>query len=87
MYGWNRDDSSDNYGAHTLRVDLGDIELFYSYETIVAYRDSKDGLVCSKNVWTNTTGKHLNWIAEKKDRVDNSTFNQMLDAAILRHIQ
>lgn len=76
-----------NYGAHTLQVDLGDMTIFYSYETIVAYSDGKDGLVCSENQWSTTTGKHLNWIQpDKKARVNNETFNTMLGEALKRHI-
>lgn len=78
--------SSDNYGAHTLKVDLGEIEFYYSYETIVAYRE-KGYLVCSQNVWTVTTGKHLNFIEpNKKQRIINEEFNKMLEKAIERHI-
>ena len=79
--------SSDNYGAHTLKVDLGDIEFYYSYETIVAYADNQDRLVCSENYWGVTTGKHLNWIqSDKKSRVKHDKFEEMLKAAIERHI-
>ena len=79
--------SNDNYGAHTLKVDLGSIEFYYSYETIVAYCDAKDGLVCSENKWGNTTGKHLNWIqSDKKKRYSYQSFEVMLKEAIARHI-
>lgn len=78
---------SDNYGAHTLLVDLGEIEFYYSYKTIVAYQDVQDGLVVSENVWGVTTGKHLNWINDnKKHRVKNQEFEEMLKLAIERHI-
>jgi len=53
------DYSSDNYGVNTLRVKLVNITLYYSYKTIVAYEDAKDGLVVRKNDWSTTTGKHL----------------------------
>lgn len=80
--------SNDNYGAHTLKVDLGEITLYYSYETIVAYEDDRDGLVCSTNIWGTTTGKHLNWIQSlKSKRIDNVEFCEMLGRAIERHIQ
>lgn len=80
--------SSDNYGAHTLKVDLGEIELYYSYETIVAYSDIKDGLVCSLNSWGVTTGKHLNWIEQdKKKRKNSQIFGIMLESALSRHIK
>ena len=78
---------SNNYRAHTLKVDLGEIEFYYSYETIVAYCDGKDGLVCSANVWGTTTGKHLNWIEpHKARRINNTEFQEMLRRAIARHI-
>ena len=40
-------------------------ELFFSYETLVAFRFANDpcpSLVICENVWGPTTGKHLNWI-------------------------
>lgn len=79
--------SSDNHSAHTRRVELATITLFYSYETIVAYRDDTDGLTVSQNQWTVTTGKHLNWIdgGNKKHRKDAETFDAMLEAACKRH--
>lgn len=77
-----------NYGAHTLKVDLGDIEFYYSYETIVAYADNQDHLVCCENVWTTTTGKHLNWImSDKKLRTKSDNFQEMLKLSIERHIK
>ena len=79
---------SNNYGAHSLMIETDGIDLYYSYETIVAYRDEEDGLVVSENVWSTTTGKHLNWIlADKLLRTKNENFNNLLDAAIERHIK
>lgn len=79
--------SSDNYGVHTLLVNLGEIELYYSYETIVAFADS-NGLVCSENYWTVTTGKHLNWIQpDKSKRVKHDKFTELLQNAIAKHIK
>ena len=79
--------SSDSYGAHSRRVEYDSITLYYSYETIVAYSDAKDGLTVSKNVWGTTTGKHLNWIdnGAKKSRKDNAEFQTMLTEACKRH--
>lgn len=79
---------SDNYGAHTLRVDFQNFTLYYSYETIVAYDDVTDGLVVSENVWSTTTGKHLNWIqSDKKKRVKHSEFLVMLEEMLKRRTQ
>ena len=70
---------SDNYGAHTLKVDFENFTLYYSYKTIVAYYDPTDGLVCCENVWGVTTGKHLNWIEpNKKNRAKSDRFDEML---------
>lgn len=71
---------SDNYGAHTLKVDMGVFDLYYSYDTIVAFYSHKTGLVVSKNVWGVTTGKHLNWIEDnKKVRIEYSEFEKQLE--------
>jgi len=77
-----------NYGVHCLKVDLGEIEFYYSYDTLVAYYDHQDGIICIKNKWSTTTGKHLNWIQDdKKKRLDPDLFKEMLNTAIARHIQ
>ena len=79
---------SGNYGAHTLCVDFDNFRLYYSYETIVAYYDLQDGLVCSTNVWGNTTGKHLNWIEpDKKRRIEYGRFEVMLQEMLKRRTQ
>ena len=64
------DYSSDNYGVNCLLFNYGGISIYFSYQTIVAFRHSKTGLVISTNEWGNTTGKHLNWIdRDKKIRI------------------
>lgn len=86
--------SSDNYGAHTMRVQIpatrkgkSGITLYYSYDTIVAFRGVIDGnyrLVVHKNEWGVTTGKHLNMIdgGNKDARVDDATFEKLYKKAI-----
>ena len=54
--------------ANFARVDIGDITVYFSYSTIVAFRTPGSGLVCSENVWSQTTGKHLNFIQPNKAR-------------------
>ena len=62
--------SSDNYGAHSLEVSVGPIDLYYSYRTLVAFRAPGFGLVVISNYWGPTTGKHLNWIdGGERDRL------------------
>ena len=82
------DYSSENYGVNCLKVDLGTIILWRSYDTIVAYRDEQDGWVIAENTWGTTTGKHLNWIhSDHSIRKDWETFETMLAAALERHIK
>ena len=78
--------SSSNYGVHTKYIDLKNITLYYSYETIVAYEDIQDGLIVHKNIWGVTTGKHLNWINDDHSiRLDSADFDEMLVKACERH--
>ena len=72
--------SSDNYGAHSLAFQLGDITVYFSYETPVAFEAPGPGLVVRENDWGNTTGKHLNWIDDgnREDRVPGNKFEQQL---------
>lgn len=71
--------SSSNYGAHCLYFDDPSNNTFYfSYRTLVAFR-GKNGIVCLKNYWGPTTGKHLNWLEpDHSKRVDKETFNRLL---------
>jgi hypothetical protein len=71
--------SSDNYGAHTLRVELPGITLYFSYHTVIAFRGRTYGLRVSENLWGPTTGKHLNWISDDKSRrVSREEFERSL---------
>lgn len=72
----------------SLQIDLGEITLYYSYNTIVAYSDSQDGQIVCRNEWGVTTGKHLNWInPNHKTRTPINEFQTMLIDALKRHIQ
>lgn len=78
--------SSDNYGAHTLKVHFMSVTLYYSYRTIIAFSSPHDGLVVCENQWGPTTGKHLNWIdgGDKKSRVNRREFQEKLQSALSR---
>jgi len=70
--------SSNNYGFHTIRVDLGPLTIWYSYKTPVAFRVLGHDKVVHENVWSTTTGKHLNMIeSDKKRRVNSERFEQL----------
>ncbi len=45
------------------------VVIWYSYQTPVAFQIGRDELVVCENVWSKTTGKHLNLIDDgPKDR-------------------
>lgn len=74
--------SNDNYGAHSLCVDMGNIILYYSYKTIVAFSFQGRTMV-RKNDWGPTTGKHLNKIdggskEARENRVKGEEFEEKL---------
>lgn len=71
--------ASSNYGAHALKFSLGEIDVYFSYQTPVAFSSPKTGLVCRKNDWSTTTSKHLNAIEpDKKKRIDGAVFEKAL---------
>ena len=72
-----------NTNPNDIVVSIGRLDLFFSYETIVAFRD--DELSCCRvNSWGPTTGKHLNAIQpDKSKRVSGEIFEDRL-AEMLR---
>jgi len=80
------DYSSMNYGVNALCVEIGNLELFFSYKTVVAYRTIEDGVVICENVWGTTTGKHLNWICrDKSRRLPYAEFEKRLSKLLKKH--
>ena len=76
---WNYGEySSNNYGS-SRAVDVGNLRLYFSYDTIVAFTSPK-GLRVIQNCWGPTTGKHLNAIdnGDKKSRLSPEQFEQEL---------
>ena len=72
--GMHRDTYGEGNRAYQLRkahCDLYEndqgVKLYFSYETLVAFKVSGYQLVSVENCWGTTTGKHLNWIGEPKD--------------------
>ena len=79
--------NSENYGAHAMKVTIGSLTLWFSYETIVAFEEPGRALRTSENVWGNTTGKHLNHIdgGNKKARLSREEFQRQLADLLTRH--
>lgn len=80
--------SSENYGAHSIAIKLGARKVYFSYDTLVAFKgyDSKGNyyFCVHKNEWGNTTGKHLNIIdggtpEAKKQRLNEEEFSKQLN--------
>jgi len=77
--------SSGNYGINCLKVEIGSLILYFSYSTIIAFRN-KGNLIISKNYWSTTTRKHLNWInTDKKIRIKRDIFNEKLENKLKEH--
>jgi hypothetical protein len=59
-------------------VETNGVEVWFSYQTPVAFR-ANGRLVVRENVWSNTTGRHLNLIdnGNKKERVSGEEFNRL----------
>lgn len=62
-------------------VSVNGLTLWFSYKTIVAFQTT-GSIVVSENVWSQTTGKHLNHLCDKRDRVPRAEFNQRLAEAL-----
>jgi hypothetical protein len=73
-------------GQNALVFSMGTIDVYFSYQTIVAFRSDETGLIVRRNEWGPTTGRHLNAIDgggrdAKKERV-GIAFTLMLSDAL-----
>lgn len=81
------DYKSDNYGAHSLQLHIGNLILWFSYDTVVAFAAPGHLRRVSENCWGPTTGKHLNWIdgGNKSNRLSRTEFEQQLESVLIAH--
>ncbi|TFG23158.1 MAG: hypothetical protein EU529_08185 [Promethearchaeota archaeon] len=71
---------TNNYAGHTQAIRIGDLTLYFSYKTVIAFSNYKYGFVISENIWSMTTGKHLNWLdSDKKRRIPHKEFQKLLN--------
>lgn len=64
-------------------VVIGELLLYFSYETIVGFYDPDEGKsILSENIWSNTTGKHLNNFADKSCRIPHEEFTEKLEKVL-----
>lgn len=77
------ENSANNFNS----VTIGDITLYFSYETCVAFKTRHQFYIC-ENIWGTTTGKHLNWINKDKSiRLPRKEFLDRLSQIHLRVIE
>lgn len=67
---------STNFNGKCHTVNVGDITLLFSYETLVGFSVPEFGRVKCKNIWGSTSGKHINSWAARLSGVDNALFNK-----------
>lgn len=76
--------SSDNYGSSRMVI-VGNLDLYFSYETVIAFRDGGQ-LTIRQNDWSTTTGRHLNAInTDKKARIPSAEFEAKLNETLTKH--
>lgn len=67
-------------------VDIGNLSVWYSYQTPVAYRVAGAPIVVRRNDWGPTTGRHIREIETAEsasgERIDGATFERQLAALV-----
>lgn len=62
------------------KVTVGNIHFYFSYNTVIAVKKGNK-LLISENLWSSTTGKHLNEIdPDKKKRLSRKDFMAQIKA-------
>ena len=57
------------------RLQLGFGDVYFSYETPIAFQAVSGPLIVRENEWGPTTGKHLNYLnGDKKSRISGDKF-------------
>lgn len=70
--------------ANFTQMNVGDLTVWYSYSTPIAFLtgDMLDPIL-SENLWSNTTGKHLNYVSTDKTlRQPRVAFEAALNVAL-----
>lgn len=73
-------------GENVTQLFIGNLELWFSYKTVVAFKHN-GVLRVSENLWGAITGKHLNWIdgGKKEIRMKRKDFEDELDNMLIYH--
>lgn len=71
--------------ANFSNVTLGNVSIWFSYATPIAFQVDHSGFVIRHNEWGSTTGKHLAYLSpDKARRIDGPTFEAQLAEALTR---
>ena len=67
------------------KINVGALTVWFSYETPIAFKVDGQPRVVRENIWSTTTGKHLNSIdggtkTAKAERVSSVEFDRALEA-------
>ena len=74
-----------NESTNALVLGFAHCRFWFSYGEIVAFYTPWTGSVVSENMWSRTTGKHLDEISpDKADRVAHHVFTELLDGVMSR---
>lgn len=81
--------SSNNYGAHTLEVEIGPVTVWFSYKTPVAFLAPGTPKIVRENEWGRTTGKHLKWIDgfTSKDKTSGRVTGEKFEQLWATHVK
>ena len=74
---------SGNYGKHAMTfVDPVGNRFWFSYQTLIGFYSVKLGKsYFIKNLWNNTTARHMCEISKKEERIPQEAFDAMLQLA------
>lgn len=65
-------------GSNQATVTVGPLDFFFSYSTCIAFYAGRELVIC-ENVWSRTTGRHLNEInPDKSIRIPRDEFMERL---------
>jgi len=74
--------------ANLTKFSLGNLDIYFSYSTAVAFEDGQANQVISQNKWSSTTGKHLSIInKDVADRIPYDQFKKELKKAIEKEMK
>jgi hypothetical protein len=73
-------------GPSSLLIQIEDVDIWFSYQTVVAVQ-TPAGLLVSENCWSTTTGKHLKAIdPDRSKRLPRAEFEAQAELAVGRSI-